>query len=323
MLSLLFAPALLPMASAPMPRATFAAEGQAACAAPIGIQPVVQGIRIEPLPTRDAELPGFRVTDEASGGWMNVYYEPAFERSARARVACLGAEIHLLAQETGGLWRNGRWFSVTFTPNTDYVPPRDEAELRWSIITDADGTLGEEAQHRITIVMPHEQVHAFQKRAGAATPRWFGEGHAEWIGRKVASILSPDASRRNSARYASLLAASAEAPKLRSWGSVIVKQEAILRQVSAADREKMRDDPTYAPPGPFTFGPADLTVDEGVREVRYQAAWQVFRDLETAHGAAAITDWVGTATAKPEKVKSIDLEQSARGKLHEDIARRL
>jgi hypothetical protein len=301
----------------------FAAEARAACVAPAGARPRLPRIAIEAVAAHGGDLPYLHITDRESGGSMNAYYDPSAERAAWSRAACLGAQIRLLDAETGGVWRNARWFSVVFTPHADYIPPRSLSEKRWRIATAPDGTLTPAGDHMAVVTMPHEQVHGFQQRTGAQTPRWFHEGHAEWISRKVVAVLAPGEERAEAKRSARALEESTEPVSLASWGGVEVKREAILRQVTPEERAKMVADPQYRPAGPFNFGPGDMTSDERNTPARYEAAWRVFASLEAAYGAARVEAWVADLTAAGGSITPSRVEGSASAILGADLSPRL
>lgn len=274
------------------PSASFDAQARVACSAPVGTRPRLLGIEINAVAASGSDLPYLRILDRKSGGWMKAYYDASSTRSAWARAACLGAQIRLINGEIEGAWRNGQWYSVTFTANPTYIPPRNRHERRWTILTRPDGALGAEGQNMVVVTMPHEQVHAFQKRAGAQLPRWLEEGHAEWVSRRVKARLAPAASEADVRRYADALARSTVPVELDKWGAVGVTREAILRQASAEDRKKMAADPTYIPPGPYKIVPGDMVSDESNIDARYEAAQRIFANLETAHGASRVQAWV-------------------------------
>lgn len=296
---------------------------QRACIAPAGTQPKVAGIRIEQRRSNGRDLGILRVTDAASGGWMNVYFDQTASRIAKARAACLGYQIHLLAIATGNVWRTPQWYSVVFTKTANYIPPRRTREKRWHIKVNKDGSLTGRSQEMVTLVMPHEQVHAFQQRAGATTPRWFHEGHAEWIARKIAKVIAPQAARAQDRGYSDALKALGRSPKLSAWGGVSVTREAILRQASPADRRRMEADPNFVPAGPFSFGPADMTSDESDTGARYEAAWRAFRTLEDSHGTRTVEAWAASITAGGGAVRNEEVLAQAHAAFGEDLAPRL
>ncbi|KAK0350413.1 hypothetical protein LTR94_029133, partial [Friedmanniomyces endolithicus] len=158
---------------------SFVEQARQACE-PSQISRTVDQVSVEPLISTAADLAGFIVRDEQSGAWMTVFYDEASQATAARYAPCFGAQLRLLHQKTADTRDNARWASVVFTHDAAYVPPRDGSDTRWTIQTRADGTLDAEGLTRLLVTIPHEQVHAFQRRAGAITLRWFHEGHAEW-----------------------------------------------------------------------------------------------------------------------------------------------
>jgi hypothetical protein len=300
----------------------FSTQVRVACVAPLGARPIVEDIVVQPVAAANGDLPALRVAVVSTGAWMTVYHDAASEDVAWARASCLGAQLRLLGEATGDRRRDGRWASVVFTVDEGYIPPRDGTDIRWIVTTVAGIGLDAAAQDKLVAVIPHEQVHAFQRRLGAQTPRWFHEGHAEWIGRQVTSILSPAHATEQTEAGAAALAASRSPVALRQWGGVSIRREAILRQVSADDRARMEADPAYAPPGPFSFGPNDMQSDESNAAARYQAAWSLFRDLAQAHGPETVRNWVREATETGSRVSHDDLLSSARRALGSDLSTR-
>lgn len=295
-----------------------------ACSADVGTRPEVDGVEVRLLPpSQDDHLSGLRVSHVRTGAWMTVFYDAVSADAAWARAACLGGQIGLLAEATADARKDARWFSVAFTSDAGYLPPRDGSDTRWVVATLPDGRLPEASQRKLLVVIPHEQVHAYQKRAGTQTPRWFHEGHAEWLGRKISREIAPQVAEEDAGRSDAALRASEVPVALKRWGGVRVKREAILRQVSEQDRKRMETDPSYSPPGPFSFGPDDMESDESNTAARYQAAWALFHDLEKAHGTAALQAWVKTVTEVGEKLTSDQIMVSANAAFGGDMTPRL
>lgn len=304
--------------------ADFPRQLRQACSAPIGSKPKVAGVEVLATPAPgNGDLPGLRVRHVPTGAWMTVFHDAASTDAAWARAACLGGQIGLLAEATADNRKDARWFSVVLTSDAGYVPARDGADTRWVVATQRDGRLSEESQRKLLAVIPHEQVHAYQKRAEARTPRWFHEGHAEWLGRKVVAVIAPQVGEDDARRNDAALRASKTPVALGRWGGVQVKREAILRQVSEQDRKRMAAEPGYMPPGPFSFGPDDMESDESNTIARYQAAWTLFRDLELAHGAGAVRAWVEALTGKGETLANDQIVASANAAFGGDLAPRL
>jgi hypothetical protein len=304
----------------------FASQAQSACVAPVGKPSRLDDILVERLAAAPGDLPKLRITDQQSGGWLLAYYDPAGERAAYARAACLGAQLRLVAVELGEATSQRQWYSAVFTTDANYIAPANQIVPRWIIPLEADGRMGERGQSMIVLTMPHEQTHSFQKRAGAELPRWIEEGHAEWIGRKISRLLAPDAAQANEERSRHVLRASRQPVALRSWGAMRVKREAIMRQVPPEERRRMEADPAYTAPltgRSFSFGPGDVTGDESNVGPRYEASWRTFRDLEAAHGQQAVQSWMTQLTARPGKVDGASAIQDADEVLHDDLNKRL
>lgn len=271
-----------------------------------------EGLETSDIPGTDNDLPSIRVTDRASGSFMHVYYQPAYEAAARARAVCLGQEIGLLREALGDERRNVEWFAVVFA-DQDYVPPRRGEQARW--LSPA------EPQRDVFIsqTMPHEQVHAFQARAGATAPRWFHEGQAVWVASKIIPVIRPDLGRTEARGREAALADLEGTPALAAWGGIRVKREAFRRQVSPELQARMDADPSFSPPGPFRFGPDDLESDERNTAGRYAAAGKLFADLEARHGAAAVRDWARAVTEAGGRISNEDVIASALHWFGEDI----
>jgi hypothetical protein len=326
---MLIALAMAGMVVPPLPQAKFVAEARVACAAPVGKRPRIEGIRIERVIASAGDLPKLRITDVESGGWMYAYYDATSERAAWARAACLGAQLRLLDAELGGARRNAQWYGVVFAAVAAYVPPASETVTRWHVPVRSDGALLKEGQDMVVLTMPHEQVHGFQMRAGAQGPRWFSEGHAEWLSRFVKQAIAPSAAQKDALRYEAELAAATMPVALGSWGGLKIKREAIFRQVSEEERRKMEADPRYYPPmnaRSFKFGPNDLMGDESdpsFTRARYEAAWRTFRDLEAAHRKPAVQRWVMNLTSQAGSVSATRIKDEAQSEMGDDLSARL
>jgi hypothetical protein len=304
----------------------FVRHAQSACVAPVGKRPSLDGIVVARLAAAPGDLPKLRISDRHSGGWLLAYYDAAGERAAYARAACLGAQLRLFTVELGPAASRRQWFAAVFTTKANYVAPANQIVNRWTVPLTASGQLGEQGQSMIVSTIPHEQVHSFQGRAGAGLPRWVEEGHAEWIGRKITQLLSPSAAQASEEGSERLLEAGRQSVKLRSWGGVQVKREAIMRQVPVDERRKMEADPAYTAPlsgRSFSFGPADVISDESNLKARYEASWRIFRDLEAVHGQQAVQSWVAQLTARPGKVDGAKAVQNAVEVLHENLSETL
>lgn len=135
--------------------------------------------------------------------------------------------------------------------------------------------------------------------------------------------LTSSLGRADARKGAHALEESTEPVALNRWGGMRVKPEAILRQVSAEEREKIKADPHYTPAGPFSFGPGDMISDESNTPPRYEAAWRVFASLEAAYGAARVEAWAIDLTAAGGSVTGARVQETAAAAFGEDLSRRL
>lgn len=304
------------------PDTPFDVQARAACSAPMGAEAEVSGVEVVSFPATGGDLPGLRVTHQPSGAWMNIYFDASSESAARARAACLGAELAYLHDATGDTRSDAQWAGAVFTADADYAQPAGMTQTRWEIHT-TGGEITDAVDEMLLVTLPHEQVHNFQGRHGAQTPRWFHEGHAVWVGRKVAQRVSPNRSALDAEAGAADLNASMEPVALARWGGVSVKREAILRQVNPEDRARMEADPTYMPKVSLTFGPGDMVSDESNTAARYEASWMIFRDIEAARGALAVQTWVRNVTAGSGRIETNDVVTAAGRVFDFDLPERL
>lgn len=317
-LSLIF---LLLLQSPEEGRPPFDVEARAACSATPGTLSNVSGVVVSSVPAQEGDLPALRIAHQPSGAWMLAYYDSSSESAARARADCLGAQLAYLHAFTGDDRIDGEWASVVFTADPEYAAP--SGARRWKIATGVEGSITEATSEFLLVTLPHEQVHHFQKRNGAETPRWFHEGHAEWVGRKVSERISPDRAAWDAQEGAMALRASNEPVALQKWGGIQVKREAIVRQVGPEDRRRMETDPSYMPTAPLAFGPDDIVSDESNLSARYEAAWVVFRDLEAARGADAVKQWVNQVTDQVGKISNDAILKDAARYTGADLTERL
>lgn len=302
---LLLAPPAVAEAQGVAPSANLACVGN-------GVQ-ALAGFVIEDQPPADGDLPSLLVTDSGSNANLTIFYQPDYEEMARSRAACLGVQLALLQHWLGDDRRGVEWDSVVFA-RSDYVSPRDGGPPRWL------ATQGDETDAFVARTMPHEQVHRFQKRNGAVLPRWFAEGHAVWVAGHVIPALRPDLAAVEVAELDAALAELDGTPALRNWGAVRVKREAIWRQVPPDMQARMDADPTFSPPGPFSFGPGDIESDQSNTVARYAAAARIFAGIEMRHGAGAVQRWVSDLTASQGSVPNSRILESAQERLGQDLS---
>lgn len=322
-LTLLFAVAAAvqtPATTAGQPTPSYDNDLLLACSAPLGERPERPRLSISDEPQVEGDLKSLRVTVKATGAFMRVFYDPASERIARARAACLGEQIVAVATAVGDDRRNAEWHSAVFTQDRNYVPPRAPGSVaRWSIAVAPDGTLTLPGHYTVVSVIPHEQVHAWQQRHGASPPRWVSEGHATWIQRRITPAFDPIVAAKVNRSSERKLTAIKEPLKLETWGSVRPKREATMRQVSPEDRARMQADPNFEPTGTFTYGPDDFESDPAVDAASYPAANAVFEKLAARHGETAVRNWVTSLTASRGEVTSQDVATSIMRRFGENV----
>lgn len=292
----------------------------AACSTTTDV-PVLPGLTLTDFPAMEGDLPGVRVTDEASGDYLKVYYDPPSEQAARRRAACLGAQIGVLRHLLADVRRGTEWSSVVFA-QPGYVPPRDGGPTRW-VAEVRDGTLDTADETLVSVTLPHEQVHAFQSRAGARHQRWFLEGYASWIAASAAPVFRPDLAEVEARALSTALASATGPLTLKRWGFPSIRRSAVRRQVSPDLQARMDAEPDFWPEGAFSFNPEDFESDESNTKARYAAAAAVFEGLAKRHGAEAVQAWARDITAQEGGVSTADLVASIQARFGEDIGRLL
>jgi len=292
---------------------------QAACTAQPGERPALAGVAVEDEPATTGDLPAIRVTSKATGAFMRVHYDAGSERIARARAACLGAQLSIVERETGDVRRNAEWMSAVFTQDQTYIPPRGgDVQPRWVIEVDQDGTLTQLGHAMVVHTLPHEQVH-WQMRGSSILPRWVLEGHARWVQDRIAPQFAPSVAVTQD-RMRAEAAVNADGPlNLANWGSERPKREAYLRQVSPEDRARMEADPNYFPSGTFTFTTDDFETDASNFAARYAAATAIFTGLERRHGANALRAWMTEVTSLDGRVSKDALATAIRRHFGEEL----
>lgn len=238
------------------------------------------------------DLSGVRVLDRARGLVFRVYFDSASRRAATAALPRLADLYAAVARASGADPGRVEWAAVAFVTDTSYTPPRIQGEVRWTVLVGPDGALGARGERDLYLVLPHEQVHSVQQSFGLTVPRWFQEGQAEWAGLAATRRWRPalaEAERREK-----LAAYGDSSRRLAAWGGVMVKREAIIRQMTPEQRARLAQDSTYMPPGPWTLGAGDMVSDESQTVARYGAALALFEQAAAARGPSALTRWFST-----------------------------
>lgn len=291
-----------------------------ACSSAPGDLPKVAGISIADE-AAGGDMASLRATSEASGAFLRIYYNAGSEAIARARAACLGAQLPMLERETGDGRQGAEWSSVVFTQDAAYIPPRGEGvQARWPVLVLPDGNLSPVGHVMIASVIPHEQVHAYQARSGARLPKWAAEGHASWVQARIVPLLDPEMLEGTREQRATELAAAEGPLNLASWGSLRPKREAIMRQVSSEDRARMQADPNFHPTGAFRFTRDDFDTDITDSRAQYAAAAAIFDGLEARHGTEAVQAWVIEISASSGPIGLPTLVESVQRHFNESLS---
>jgi len=254
-------------------------------------------------------LDGSRVTDAALS--FSMFRDAGDVEVAEAAARDLATAYRIVAEAVGVSPADVTWDQVAFTRDPGYQPPRHEGLSRWTIPLDPAGRLGSEGKLALHYVVPHEQVHQIQRNFGHL-PRWYAEGMAVWAGLKATSELAPRLEAERRAFLARERLAVTESLKLREWGGMTVKPEAILRQMTPEQRERKAADPDYLPPGPFSFAPDDIVSDESNTFARYAASLALFETIEAKAGPEQVRVWIAEVAKLPDPKKSEDIARIAK-----------
>ncbi|MEW6371494.1 MAG: hypothetical protein AB1584_11210 [Pseudomonadota bacterium] len=300
------------------PSATAIRQLQAACAQDTAPGAALDHVQVRALPASSGDLPYHEARSDATGASVRIYHDPGLAAAAASKAACLMGLLDLVAAVVPEAPRGIAWSPMVITTNANYLPPRRDGELRWLNVFASRGWTPDTIGFLIE-VLPHEEVHLVQNSSGIKLPRWFAEGHADWASLQVMTLARPDLARAARERRMSDLP-KLDAPRLGAWGGLRVKPEAIERQLSAQDRARRAQDPSYNPPGPFRFGPDDLVQDNADELGRYGAALALFDGLERRHGRAAVQAWVSAVFAGKDAAQIPALAQRMLG---EDITPQL
>lgn len=266
-------------------------------------------LSIRALPPDPADnLPGVQVTDTELS--FSMFRDDPDAKVAGDAAVDLANAYRILADAVGVSATDVKWAQVSFTRNSNYRPPRHQDIARWTVPLEPDGMLGLRGQRDLYYVIPHEQVHAIQENFGQL-PRWYAEGMATWAGLKAAEVIQPHVAAEKRAELSRERDAVTEPLKLTAWGGIRPRPEAILRQITAEQRQRMADEPGYMPPGPFNFGPDDMVSDESNTAARYAASLAVFEAMEAKAGADQMRAWIAEVTRLPDPKKSSDIARLA------------
>jgi len=230
------------------------------------------------------DLPSFSVSNTTNNQSFNVYYTPKLKSVAFQSIEILDKMYAALANNAGLLPKEVKWAELAFVEDENYIPPRSEDVVRWKIVHSVQEELSDKAIEQIYLFISHEQTHSIQKRITCDLPRWFEEGQAMWNELKIAQNWNSSSYKKERQSFEQEYKQIEGKLNLDGWGGMMVKPEAIERQLTPEQKQKMKDDPNYSPPGPFSFGPGDLMSDESNTGARYFASLTIFELLEKRLG---------------------------------------
>lgn len=230
------------------------------------------------------DLAYLRAVNLTSGAVFRVYFDEISKPEAEKAVPVLAQLYEEVASLTVADAGKVNWAAVVFSTDENYVPPRNEGEVRWKIRVDKNGKLGAQGIKDLYQIIPHEQTHALESTFIPKSPRWFSEGLASWVEANILKKWQPELARQWREESAVERAKVTVPLNLKGWGGVSVKREAILRQVTSEVRARMEKDPTFMPPGPFKLQPGDFLSDESNTAARYAEALNLFIKLDERAG---------------------------------------
>lgn len=302
-------------AGAPAPSAPALPALQAACSADARPDAALPNVQVRAMPAAADDLPYIEAQSRATNARVRIYHDPDLADAAASKAACFMGMLDLLPPLVPEARAQRTWSPMVITRRANYIPPKRDGELRWVNEFDAGGW-SPRAIDFLVSVMPHEETHLVQGDRRRDLPRWFEEGHADWVGLQVSAMVSPGSARSKREQRARDFRSLAIA-HLGAWGGLQVKPEAVERQLSPEDRARRAQDPSYNPPGPFRFTREDLVEDNGNEAGRYGAALALFEGLEARHGRPAVQAWASAVLASTGES---DIPALALQVLGEDIA---
>ena len=230
------------------------------------------------------DLASYTVTNQISQFSFKVYFDNELEEVASQSIPILNDLYSDLASNAGLQPSNITWAEVAFVTDEYYIPPRKNGAVRWKIVHEKSQKLSRSAIEAVYVFIGHEQTHSIQNVLSCKSPRWFDEGQAMWNELKVTKLWNNQIAIKERSRYETAYKSLKGDLDLDSWGGIQVKPEAIQRQLTSEQKQKMKEDPSYSPPGPFSFGPDDLISDESNSEARYFTSLTIFEYLEKELG---------------------------------------
>jgi hypothetical protein len=203
------------------------------------------------------------------------------------------------------------------------MPPQNGNEERWAVTVSETGRLSTQGIKDLYQTIPHEQTHRVEKTFVPTSPRWFTEGLATWVGLLITERSNPELAGHTLAEFERERKKVNAPLNLTRWGGLIVKKEAILRQVTPEVRERMEKDPTFSPPGPFNFVKDDFINDESNTLARYTASRELFDELDKRAGRKRLQNWLRSIWENGAAINTKDATAQISKQLNIDITERL
>lgn len=261
-------------------------------------------------------LKSFAVTDIVTGAKFKVYFDAASEIAAKEAIPILASMYRDVAQLLDLPADQIKWFDVMLARNSHKLVV---ANKPWDIDVDAKGRLNSRGLDALYKTIPHEQVHSTQSGI-AKIPRWYTEGQATWVEIRVAEKWAPELALAARKRQAEALAESKTPLALNSWGGIVVKKEAILRQITPEQRAKFEKDSIPPSGGHFFFRPEDTISDESNSTARYAASFGIFALIEKKAGLDALQAWFKAVRETEAPITNDALVASAKTHTKIDIS---
>jgi hypothetical protein len=265
------------------------------------------------------DLPSFIVSDKDRNFSFKIFFEEELENIAKESWPILNKLYVDLALNAGLLPSEVNWAEIAFVTDENYMPPRKNGIVRWKVVHPVADKLSGAVIEKLYVFIGHEQTHSIQNKIICDSPRWLEEGQAMWNELKVTEKWSSAVARAEWLRYEQDFKNLNDDLNLDGWGGIIVKPEAIERQLTSEQKMKMKEHPNYSPPGPFSFGPDDMMSDESNSGARYFVSMQIIDYLEKQLGNEKLKLFFNDVY-KLESCSSSDLKELLKEKYETDVS---
>lgn len=247
-----------------------------------------EDLDISPSAQERQSLKSFSIAGRDSGARFKVYFDAASEKAAKHSIPAIAWIYTEVSRLTGVPADKIKWDDVLFARNSDALVV---ANKPWDIDVGADGQLSEKGIQALYRTIPHEQTHTTQDGL-EKIPRWYSEGQATWVQIRFAESWAPKLARTERSKLMMALKDAQTPVSLHSWGGVVVKKEAFLRQMTPEQKEKFEKDSILpSGGGHWKFGPEDMISDESNSTARYAASFKIFERIEKEAGLDALQAW--------------------------------